>query len=93
MYFNNHSNTEAPAPADMEENNNSAPSELQEGFSVPGVNLDMVLKAIFFGAIFYLLSLPDVYKMTKKCCKSVDGVLLHSIVFGVVYFVTSLFIN
>ena len=56
------------------------------------VNLDLVLKALFFGAIFYLLSLPDVYKMTKKCCKSVDGVLLHSIVFALVYYVVMHFI-
>ncbi len=56
------------------------------------VNLDLVLKALFFGAIFYLLSLPEVYKMTKRCCKSVDGVLLHSIVFAVVYYVAMHFI-
>ena len=55
--------------------------------------VDLVLKAIFFGAIFYLLSLPEVYKMTKKCCKSVDGVLLHSVVFAILYFVLSQFIN
>ena len=63
-----------------------------EGFSIQGINMDNVLKAIFFGAIFYLLSLPDVYKITKKCCKSVDGVLLHSIVFAVVYFIVIHFI-
>ena len=63
-----------------------------EGFSIQGINVDLVLKAIFFGAIFYLLSLPDVYKMTKKCCKSVDGVLLHSIVFAVIYFIVVHFI-
>lgn len=63
-----------------------------EGFSIQEINMDNVLKAIFFGAIFYLLSLPDVYKITKKCCKSVDGVLLHSIVFAVVYFIVIHFI-
>ena len=63
-----------------------------EGFSLNGINMDNILKAIFFGAIFYLLSLPDVYKITKKCCKSVDGVLLHSIVFAVIYFVVIHFI-
>ena len=67
-----------------------------EGFSsiqgIQGINMDNVLKAIFFGAIFYLLSLPDVYKITKKCCKSVDDVLLHSIVFAVVYFIVIHFI-
>ena len=70
-------------------NNNNFPTE---GFSLNGINMDNILKAIFFGAIFYLLSLPDVYKITKKCCKSVDGVLLHSIVFAVVYFIVIHFI-
>jgi hypothetical protein len=67
-----------------------------EGFSnlngLKGFNCELMLKAIFFGAIFYLLSLPDVYKITKKCCKSVDGVLLHSIVFAVVYYIVVQFI-
>jgi hypothetical protein len=57
-----------------------------------GVQVDLILKAIFFGCIFYLLSLPEVYKMTKKCCKQVDGVLLHSIVFAVLYFILVHFI-
>jgi len=57
-----------------------------------GFNCELMLKAIFFGAIFYLLSLPDVYKITRKCCKSVDGVLLHSIVFAIIYFVAVQFI-
>jgi hypothetical protein len=55
--------------------------------------VDLILKSIFFGAIFYLLSLPEVYKMTKKLCKQVDGVLLHSLVFAVLYFILSQFIN
>ena len=66
-----------------------------EGFSNlrwNGIQLDLVLKAIFFGCLFYLLSQPELYKMTKKCCKSVDGVLLHSIVFAVVYYVVVHFI-
>lgn len=64
------------------ENNNSSYQML----SLERINVDLILKAIFFGAIFYLLSLPEVYKMTNKCCKSVDGVLLHSIVFAIIYF-------
>ena len=55
--------------------------------------IDLILKSIFFGAIFYLLSLPEVYKMTKKCCKKLDGVLLHSVVFAILYFILSQFIN
>ena len=71
------------------ENNNSSNTML----SLQYINVDLVLKAIFFGAIFYLLSLPEVYKMTNKCCKSVDGVLLHSIVFAVIYFLVVPLIN
>lgn len=80
--FENHAEAESPGPT--------------EGFSnfngLKGFNCELMLKAIFFGAIFYLLSLPDVYKITRKCCKSVDGVLLHSIVFAVVYYVVVHFI-
>ena len=56
------------------------------------LDINLILKSVFFGAIFYLLSIPEVYKMTKKCCKSVDGVLLHSIVFALVYYVVVHFI-
>ena len=55
-------------------------------------NCELMLKAIFFGAIFYLLSLPEVYKLTSKCCKSVDPVLLHAIVFTIVYYLAVQFI-
>jgi len=73
-------------------NEKSEPEQFTNMNPLSKVNLDLVLKALFFGAIFYLLSLPDVYKMTKKCCKSVDGVLLHSIVFALVYYVVMHFI-
>ena len=77
-------NYDAPAPAPVEEFGN---------LNMNKFPVDLVLKSIFFGAIFYLLSLPEVYKMTKKCCKSVDGVLLHSIVFAILYFILVQFIN
>ena len=58
-----------------------------------GINVDLVLKSIFYGAIFYLLSLPDVYKMTAGCVgKKVDGVLVHGIVFAVLYYILTHFI-
>ena len=58
-----------------------------------GINVDLVLKSIFYGAIFYLLSLPEVYKMTSSCVgKRVDGVLLHGIVFAVLYYILTHFI-
>ncbi len=65
-------------------NNNSG-----NGFKL---DINLILKSVFFGAVFYLLSIPEVYKMTKKCCKSVDGVLLHSIVFALIYYVVVHFI-
>ena len=72
-----------------------APGPSEEGFSNlrwNGIQLDLVLKAIFFGCLFYLLSQPELYKITKKCCKKVDGVLLHAIVFAVLYFIVIHFI-
>jgi hypothetical protein len=58
-----------------------------------GINVDLVLKSIFYGAIFYLLSLPDVYKMTAGVVgKRVDGVLVHGIVFAVLYYILTHFI-
>ena len=82
--YKNDKQVSEPKPSGQEDFTNMNP--------VSKVNFDLVLKALFFGAIFYLLSLPEVYKMTKKCCKSVDGVLLHSIVFAVVYYVVMHFI-
>ena len=73
----------------------AAPGPSEEGFSNlrwNGIQLDLVLKAIFFGCLFYLLSQPELYKITKKCCKKVDGVLLHAIVFAVLYFIVIHFI-
>ena len=70
-----------------------APSEGFTNLSDMGVNVDLVLKSIFYGAIFYLLSLPDVYKMTAGCVgKKVDGVLVHGIIFAVLYYILTHFI-
>lgn len=80
---------------DMENNMvGPSPAEIEEFSNLRwnGINVDAILRAIFFGCIFYLLSLPEVYKVTKKCCKGVDGVLLHSIVFAVIYFIIKQFI-
>ena len=87
FYGNNHSNNHS--------NNNvgPAPSEGFTNLSGMGVNVDLVLKSIFYGAIFYLLSLPDVYKMTAGVVgKKVDGVLVHGIVFAVLYYILTHFI-
>tara|TARA_B100000674_G_scaffold441390_1_gene405011 strand:+ start:326 stop:601 length:276 start_codon:yes stop_codon:yes gene_type:complete len=69
------------------------PVETFSNLNGTGINVDLVLKSIFYGAIFYLLSLPEVYKMTSSCVgKRVDGVLLHGIVFAVLYYVLTHFI-
>lgn len=92
--YTEHSPAPAPNPFIVEEPVEVAPAPTEpfSNINVRSVSLDSVLKAIFFGTIFYLLSLPELYKMTKKCCKKVDGVLLHSVVFAVLYFVLSLVI-
>ena len=84
-------------------NNNMSPQEspsVSEGpvetfgnLSEFGINVDLVLKSIFFGAIFYLLSLPEVYNATAGIVgKRVDGVLLHSVVYAVLYYILVHFI-
>ena len=73
---------------------NSSPSMENFGnLSDYGINLDLVLKSIFFGLIFYLLSLPEVYKLTAGVFgKKVDGLLLHSLVYAVLYYILVHFI-
>lgn len=91
-YFDAHgpsdSNEDAPS---VSNNNNNAPNV--EPFGNMTFNTDLVLKAIFWGAIFYLLCLPQVHKMTAKVVgNKVDGHLVHGIVYAVLYFVLSQFI-
>ena len=89
-HFANHESSNmnpAPSPAHTSSHSPAPSIETFGNLNVRSVSVDSVLKAIFFGTIFYLLSLPELYKMTKKCCKKVDGVLLHSIVFTVLYFI------
>lgn len=88
------------SPEESQNNNNfegpSVSNGPVEGFgnlSEYGVNVDLILKSIFFGAIFYLLSLPEVYKLTAGVVgKRVDGVLLHSVVYAVLYYILVHFI-
>ena len=75
---NNHFSPSTPGPT--------------EHFSNMNVDLDSVLKAVFFGAIFYLLSQPELYKMTKKVCGKVDGVLCHAVVYALLYLLLNMFI-
>ena len=72
---------------------NNSPSE---GFSNMSLtfNTDLVLKALFWGCFFYLLSLPEVYKYTAKLFgKKVDKLLLHAVVYAVLYFFINQLIN
>ena len=102
--MNNYNNMYAPqesnSPSDNSnsENNmgsnmgNSAPENFGN-LSEYGINLDLILKSIFFGLIFYLLSLPEVYKLTASVFgKKVDGLLLHSLVYAVLYYILVHFI-
>ena len=93
--FNNLGPEESPVLEPSESNNlmNTAPVETFGNLSDCGINVDLILKSIFFGAIFYLLSLPEVYKATAGLVgKRVDGVLLHSVVYAVLYYILVHFI-
>ena len=88
--------TPSPTPSASNDDTESGEVETFSNMNTSGngfkLDINLILKSVFFGAIFYLLSIPEVYKMTKKCCKSVDGVLLHSIVFALIYYVVVHFI-
>ena len=92
--FNNLGPEESPVlEPSVSNNNNAAPAEPFTNLSEFGINVDLILKSIFFGAIFYLLSLPEVYKATAGLVgKRVDGVLLHSVVYAVLYYILVHFI-
>jgi len=93
-YFDAHgpSDSNEDAPSVSNNNNNLGTNNVEE-FGNMTFNTDLVLKAIFWGAIFYLLCLPQVHKMTAKVVgNKVDGNLVHGIVYAVLYFVLSQFI-
>ena len=91
--LNNVNNEEVMGPSNSMNNNNDMMNNGIEEFGNMRIDTDKVLKAIFWGAVFYLLSLPNVYKMTAKVVgKKVDGVLVHAVVYAVVYLVVSQFI-
>ena len=57
------------------------------------INVDLILKSVFWAAIFYLLCLPDVHRMTAKVVgKKVDVNLIHAVIYAVLYFIVSQFI-
>ena len=90
-YENNEMNNEMNNSPTYE--NNESPSEGFANLSEYGINLDLILKSIFFGAIFYLLSLPEVYKLTSQFIgKNVDSVLVHSLVYAILYYILVHFI-
>jgi len=90
-YFDAHGPSDSNEETPSFSNNNNFVNE--EPFGNMTFNTDLVLKAIFWGAIFYLLCLPQVHKMTSGIVgKKVDGNLVHGIVYAVLYFVLSQFI-
>ena len=93
-YFDAHgpSDSNDDVPSFSHNNNNVGNNNLEE-FGNMTFNTDLVLKASFWGALFYLLCLPQVHKMTAKVVgNKVDGNLVHGIVYAVLYFVLSQFI-
>ena len=61
-----------------------------EGFGNMRLNIDLLLKSVFWATIFYLLCLPDVHKLTAKFIgKKVDANLVHAVVYAVLYFVVT----
>ena len=72
----------------VEENNNN--EENVEPFGNIRINVDLLLKSVFWATIFYLLCLPDVHKLTARFIgKKVDTNLVHAVVYAVLYFVVT----
>ena len=73
-----------PTVVEPEQEGNS----ITEGFGNMKLNIDLLLKSVFWATIFYLLCLPDVHKLTAKFIgKKVDANLVHAVVYAVLYFV------
>ena len=63
------------------------------------VNVDLLLRSLVYGCVFYILAHPESLALVKKCCQQVvkkisgDNVLLVQMgLFVVVYYLLSLFI-
>jgi hypothetical protein len=71
----------------------TSPAPSIEGFGNVSINVDLILKSVFWAAIFYLLCLPDVHRMTTKVVgKKIDLNLIHAVVYALLYFIVSQFI-
>ena len=71
----------------------ASPAPSVEPFGNVSINMDLVLKSVFWAAIFYLLCLPDVHKMTANVVgKKIDANLVLAIIYAVLYFIVSQFI-
>ena len=88
----NHNNNNRQAVSNNnEEDVSHSPST--EHFGNASINVDLILKSVFWAAIFYLLCLPDVHKMTANLIgKKVDLNLIHAVVYALLYFIISQFI-
>ena len=52
----------------------------------------LVLKSILFGLLFYLLSNPKIYNLTKPYLNGLDKNLVHSIVFIILFYLINIVI-
>lgn len=97
-YFENNNNNNEMDNNEMDNSEeyapDIAPGPTEEGFCNMTFNKDLALKSIFWGALFYLLSLPELHKVTKGLVgKAVDTNLVHAIVYAVLYLVLVQFIR
>lgn len=59
------------------------------------VNVDLLLKSLVYGCVFYILAHPETMAVVRKLFKKISNdnlLLVHMVVFVVVYYVFSLFI-
>ena len=74
----------------VENNNNVDNNNNVEPFGNIRINVDLLLKSVFWATIFYLLCLPDVHKLTARVVgKKVDANIVHAVVYAVLYFVVT----
>ena len=52
----------------------------------------LVLKSILFGLLFYILSNPKIYNLTRPYLNGLDKNLVHSIVFIILYYLINIVI-
>ena len=64
-----------------------------EGTKIQYGKHKLLLKSILAGILFYLLSSPQVYKLTKPYLKNIDAVIIHSLLFVAIHFFLNIVFN